>query len=647
MPEKQKKNIQHTVVKQEKTNQHTANNNRTGVPVWAPLAIIIFTGLLYTRALNNGYTYIDDDFYILKNQYLRDLSFAGIKAIFTHFYSFNYHPLTTISNLLEFSLFGLNPLPYHLFNVLFHLLNIWLVFKVTERLSGKGLTALIVCTLFAIHPMHVESVAWIAERKDVLYATFYLSATLIYLKYIDSGFNTNNYAWALLLFLCSLLSKSAAVTLPVLLVAIDIYKGRKIDAKAIVEKVPFLLLAILFGILAIMSQKAGGAISDISKSYNFIERVFLLMSGLAAYFIKLVVPYGLSAIHYFPDLHGGPLPWYYYLSLPFLLLITWLVARRSAYRKEVVFGVAFFMISMSVMLQLITVGAAMYAERYSYISYIGLFYIAGQFVADKWESPSANTVMGVCVAFMLLFAIGTWDRIGYWQNTDTLFTDIVEKNPDNWRNSLVYNSWGEAKMYEGNSKDAIDLYSKAVQLKPDYVKAYYNRGMAFDALFDFKSAVADYSKAISLKPKYPEAYNARGWAYFGLRDNNAAIQDYNTAIAMDTKYPEAYNNRGWTRYAMGDTVNALADYDQAVIINPSFAKPYYNRAAIKVNRNDLKGAIADYTTLIKIHPNDNTAYYSRGVALYMMKAPTACNDWRKAAQLGSQDAVSMIQQYCK
>lgn len=619
----------------------------TGIPAWAPLIVVLLTGLIYSKAVNSGFTYIDDDYYIIRNQYLRDFSLNGIKAIFTHFYSFNYHPLTTISNLVEFHFWGLDPVPYHLFNVLFHLLNVWLVYKVTEALSGKGITALVVSILFAVHPMHVESVAWIAERKDVLYAAFYLGAIIFYLRYIDDGAKTSNYILSLLLFTCSLLSKSAAVTLPVLLVAIDLYRGRTINMKAIIEKVPFLLLSILFGILAIMSQKAGGAITDLSTEYSFGTRAILLLSGLSAYFIKLILPFGLSAIHYFPDLHGGALPWYYYLSIPFLAALGWLVARRSAYKKELLFGTVFFLITISVMLQFVTVGAAIYAERYTYISYIGLFYIIGQFVADKWTTKSANTVMGTFVAFAVVLSILSWERIGYWKNTDTLFADIIEHNKDNWRSSFVYYYWGTAKGNDGDHMQAANYYTKAIELKPDYERAYYNRGLTFDALHDTKAAIADYNKAIAMKPGDATLYNARGWAYFESGDKAAAIKDYNMALSLNPKLPEAYNNRGWTRFNSGDTAAALADYNQAILLVPTFTKPYYNRAIIAINTNNAKGAIDDYNTLIQMNPNDDLAYFSRGVARHMINDQGACNDLRKAAELGNRDAPNAIQQYCR
>ncbi len=219
------------------------------LPSWTPIAIAAFTALLYLHSLPNNFTVFDDDVYIINNPFLKDFSARGIWAIVTSFYSSNYHPFTTLTWFFEYNLFGLNPLPFHLVNTALHVLNTWLVYKLAANLSGRQVTAAVVALLFGVHPMHVESVAWISERKDVLYAAFYLSSLLVYLRYTAQGYRQKDYVGTLLLFGASLLSKSAAVTLPVLLLAIDIYKGRKMDARAITEKIPFFVLSVVFGII--------------------------------------------------------------------------------------------------------------------------------------------------------------------------------------------------------------------------------------------------------------------------------------------------------------------------------------------------------------------------------------------------------------
>ena len=299
------------------------------------------------------------------------------------------------------------------------------------------------------------------------------------------------------------------------------------------------------------------------------------------------------------------------------------------------------------MLQLVTVGAAITSERYTYISYIGLFYIVGQFISARWESASANAVISIFAGFVLLFSIQTWGRIAVWKNSDTLFADIIDKNPNNWRDCYVWYYWGLSKSYEGKTLEAIDCYTKAIKLKPDFDRAYNTRGLAHDLQHDNKAAIADFSKAIAINAKNAEVLSNRGWSYFEMNDLKSAISDFTAAIAADSAYADAYNNRGWAWHQSGDTKSALRDYSKAIALNPTFTKPHFNRAAVYVDEKNYAAAIADYDQLIRINPEDDIAYYSRGVARMYNKDNTACRDWKKAVDLGNADAIIMVQKYCK
>jgi len=622
-----------------------------GKSKWAPIAagaaILAFTALLYVKAIGNGFTFMDDDFYILNNPFIRNFSWKGVVAIFTSFNNYNYHPITTLTDMFIYRWFGLDPLPYHLLNVLLHLLNVWLVYVFTEKISGRKMTGLVVALLFAVHPLHVESVAWVSERKDVSYTAFYLAALIIYLRYLYSGQQAKYYALALLLFLASLFSKSAAVTLPVLLVAIDAYKGRKRDARALLEKIPFLLLSIVFGILAIKSQGSGGAINDISLYFNFVNRFFLFTSGIAFYVIKLVFPFDLNALHFFPYLAGNILPWYYYLSLPFLVMLAWLIARKNTYRMDIVFGSSFFLITISVMLQIVPVGASLVAERYTYVPYIGLFYIAGQWIADNYLQRK-KIIVPVFSAVIVVFTIQSWLRIDVWKDTNTLFTDIVEKNPGNWRDGMVYNSWGDFEKYYGDNKAALQKYSEAVRLFPRYPLAYYNRGNIYEETGDIRSALSDFDNAVKLNPGHANYYNSRGWAYYQLGNKQAAVVDYNEALSIDPNFPEAYNNRGWAYYESGDLKSSANDFSKAIMVAPGYAKPYYNRAMIRVKSGDMAGAVEDYNSLIMLNGDDALAYYNRGIIRMNQKnMQGACADWKKSVELGNKEAEDMLRGYCR
>ncbi len=621
------------------------NKAEGSIPKWAVAALIVFTALLYGRSLYNGLTLMDDDYYIINNPFLKDFSWHGVKAIFSSFYSANYNPFTTLTWWFEYNTFGLNPFPYHVTNLLLHLLNTLLVFKLSERLSGKQITALVVTVLFAIHPMHVESVAWVSERKDVLYTAFYLLSLLVYLRYLSLGLNAKYYWGVLLLFLAALFSKSAAVTLPVLLVVIDVYKGRKINGRAILEKVPFLLLSVVFGVVNIIAQGAVGAINDLTSSYGFVNRIFLFTSGLAAYLTEILVPLNLAVIHYLPTQNNGMLPWMYYASLPVLLIIGWAIARRSAFRKEIVFGVAFFLVAISVMLQVLAVGSMLFAERYTYVPYIGLFYLIGQMVSAGVEGKNGKAIIGVLSAVVILYSIASWQRMAVWNNDDTIVADIIDHNPD-----IYYGYWmrGNLEKAGGKLQEALQDYSHAIDLNNKFDDSYFNRGVIYDNAGNIQAAIQDYSKAITINPKSADAYNNRGWAYFRSGDVRSSINDFNQAIALKPGYAQAYNNRGWVHFNASDTLAALADYNKSIAADSVFSRPLYNRASLRTSMGDLAGAINDYNSLLKLNPEDNSIYYYRGLARLNIKDNAgACQDWNKAKTMGNEKAGQLLSQYCK
>jgi len=620
----------------------TIKNN---ISKWTLIAILMLAALLYIRALFNGFAW-DDEMYILKNPYLKDFSFKGISAIFTSFYFSNYHPLTTLTYLFEYTLYGANPLPYHLLNILLHLLNTLLVFKITEQLSGKKTTAIAVAILFAVHPMHVESVAWISERKDVLYSLFYLLSLLVYLRYVKSGYKTKFYFGTLLLFVVSLLSKSAAVTFPVLLVAIDLYKGRKINVKSLLEKIPFLLLSLFFGTLTILSQQTGEAINhNLSLYYSFSDRIFIISYAVILYIVKLFIPVNLSAIHYYPDVSGDALPWQYYGALPLLLLICLFAFKKSSFRKEFLFGFFFFLITISVMLQLIPVGMSVIAERYTYIPYIGLFYITGQLISNIEKIYLKKIVFVVLVLFALMFSYLTWERISVWKNGKVLFTDIIKKYPYNAHGYWVR---GFIQYNESDYAGALQDFNKSLQIKPGLVQYLLDRAETHGKLNNFKAALDDMNQAIGKDSSISEAFLNRGTLYDKLGDTKSALHDINKAISLNPRLSNAYNLRSVIKAKTGDLNGAMKDINISIKLVPDDAEAYSNRGHIKALLKDYKGSVEDFSYSLKLKPKNGLVYFNRGVSfLYLNDTTGACNDWEKALNLGYEAAAPALKQYCE
>ncbi len=634
-------------------NETIDQGTQFGVWKWMPFLIAVITAVVYYKAIFNSITTNDDDFYIINNPYLRDFSWHGVKVIFSTYYQSNYHPLTTFAYFVLYNLWGINPLPYHGLNIILHVINVLLVYRLVMQLSGSSVTSAIVTALFALHPMHVESVAWIAELKDVLYTCFYLLSLITYINYRCNG-GLITYAQVAVFFLLALLSKPSAVTLPLLLLLIDWYMGARINKSAIVDKIPFFALALFFGIVNIYAQKAGGPVDLLFSRFGFVNGFFMIVSGICWYLLHAIIPVQLSAFHYFPEVTDGGMPWLYYVSAPVLAGIIYLslrINRHSSMYRDYWFGIAFFVISISVMLQILSVGSALTAERYTYVPYLGLFYILGQYISKLKTARNQQTGLYIIAAIVVVFSIQSYDRIGVWENDETLFTDVIEKNAGAKDVNVIYLLRGNYRSSINDITGAIADYTKAIEINPGFAfaaNAFFARGVAMDKTGNLKSALADYSRAIDLNHTMPEAYNKRGYALFRTGSVQNAIDDFATAIKLKPNYPEAYNNRGWALQNSGSIPAALRDYDKAILIAPEFDKPYYNRAALKSNAGDWSAALADYATILKLHPDDNRTMYFMGQAYFNLNnKQQACSLWQQAAQQGNIDARQSLQRYCQ
>jgi protein O-mannosyl-transferase len=615
------------------------------IPSWALPALLVITAAMYLPAVFNGFVHLDDNVYILENTAIREFSLSNIREIFTSFYFANYHPLTSMSYLMEYSIFGPNPMVFHLLNVLLHLVNTYLVFRLAGALGGSRITALAVAALFALHPMHVESVAWVSERKDVLYTAFYLLALLTYLRYSESVYRYRFYIYTLLLFVASLLSKSAAVTLPLMLIAIDLYRGRKVNRRMLLEKVPLLALSAVFGVLALLSQQAGLAVNEVSQFYSVFDRIFLTTYALSFYLVKAVVPFGLCVMHYYPNKMDGLLPWEYYASLPCILMIVFAVLRRTAFRRELLFGFGFFLIALAPMLQIISVGPALTAERYTYVSYIGLFFIAGQWLAHRLQGRGRNIAFLVFGVFLLVCSILTFNRIGVWKDSETLLADVIKKHPDN---HIAYWVRANISRTQGEYAAALPDYNQTLRCKPDFLPALKARSEALMELEDYRSAIADLNLAISLDSADASLFTNRSKAQYETGNLSAALLDCERALTLDSASARAYNNRSLLRARAGDLEGGLSDINKALHYGQGDAESYGTRANILFLMQDLRGSLEDYGRAIELKPDKASLYFNRGYArLSLSDSSGACHDWQTALQMNFRPAEQALSQHCQ
>lgn len=479
--------------------------------------LLIITLAFYWPSLSNQLTNWDDQEYITFNKNLADASFEK------HFSEVpevmgNYHPLTMVTlawdyaNAYDESTGIIDPVPFHRTNLLYHVLNTLLVYLLIFKLSKSNTAAAFTAAVFALHPMHVESVAWASERKDVLYTFFYLGGLLTWVHFIDGKNKVLTYVLTFALFILALFSKAVAVSLPLALLAIDYYRARKWNWKIVVEKIPFLVLSVWFGYIAIEAQRNFESLSG-NETWSLGERLLFACYGTTQYVIKFFAPFNLSCFYPYPS-PGYPLHFMYYAGPVFVAVILYLLYRYRR-NREVMFGSLFFFITVALVLQIMSVGGAVMADRYTYLPYVGIGFIMGMMVDKVIQKKMAQKQMAVFVpfAFILLLSLLTWQRTLVWQNSITLWTDAESKEK---LSPKIYNNFGDAYNIAGEYQKAIEMLDKAIVLNSTYPDAYYNRGRSWFFLNQLQKSVDDYTKAIEYNPRLSQAWYNRAGTYFNM-----------------------------------------------------------------------------------------------------------------------------------
>lgn len=609
--------------------------------------LILITVAIYFRSLNNKFTIWDDDVYITENPDIRTLHGDSIvytvQKTFKTYVVGNYHPLTMLTYCLEYQKFKLRPKPYHLTNLILHVLNTLLVFGFIWLLTGQRWTSFITSLLFAIHPMHVESVAWVAERKDVLYSFFYLSGLCTYILYLKK----EKSAWRLyiltfLIFGLAFLSKAMAVTLPIVFFAIDYFLGRKFTFKTVLEKLPFIILSVVVGYIAIDAQKLSHALEGIIY-YSFFDRVLFVCYGIIMYLWKLLLPFDLSCFYSYPVKGEGWYPILFYVAPVLLFGLLFLIYRSKQYGKDIVFGFAFFFITIVFVIQILPVGGALMADRYTYLPYIGLFFIIAGWINTLIQNKSKYipSIIALFILFVVALCFLSSQRTKVWHDSISLWSDAIKKND---REDILYKSRGIAYTKEKQYDRAIKDFDRAIELRPKNPDVFYERGFAYNQKGNFQEAIRDYSASIyyldlindssefnRYQLKYEKAYNNRGSAYGYIGKLNNAIDDFTAAIKNNPTFSDAYNNRGMTYRQMGKYKEAINDFNSAIRYSPKYKNAYCNLGVAYKSLRKLDEAIKNFNTAILIDSTYSVAYYHRGFTYYYLgKYEQAVKDYTSA-----------------
>lgn len=553
------------------------------------------TFLSFLPALGNDFVDWDDPLYVTGTPLIR-LNLHNLAVIFSDCTKL---PLTRLSLSLTHYFWGVSPWGYILVNIVLHLVNAVLVFLLSRRLLHlAGIKAdlplsLIVAALFGVHPLHVESVVWVTERKDVLYAAFFLLSLLNYLAFLRDR-KPAFYLASLGLFILSLLSKTQAVHLPLVLFAVDYLAGRKaFDRRALLEKFPFFLLALVAGLLALRHQ--GNVLGETPQllgpeaGFPLLERIALAGYAFFQYLIKTIFPFPLSAIYPYPD----KLPIYYW---PLPLLAGILLGGVFWYLRQsrlVVFGALFFVLNLALTFQVFTqVTPSVMNDRYMYLASIGLFLIMGAAI-QRWgfENNRQKWFLGGLMFYLLFLSVLTFERTRVWRDSFALWNDVIAKQE---RALPAWNNRGNQKAAGGDFSGAVLDFNRAVALAPANPVGWTNRGTAKIQQGDLRGALADLDRAVALNPPYAEAFLNRGGAHGRSGNLEQAAADFSRAVQLLPEDFRGYIGRGFVRLELGDYPAALSDFDRAIFLNEGIGKMFWGRGTARYALGDHQGGCRDF-----------------------------------------------------
>ncbi|MCF8373641.1 MAG: tetratricopeptide repeat protein [Bacteroidales bacterium] len=538
------------------------------------LLVLIIVSIAFYPSLQNNFTNWDDDLNVLENQHIKELSWENVKAWFTQDFVNHYVPLVMVSYSLEYKFFGLDPFAYHTVNLLLHLLNCCLVFWFIYLLWPKPGVAFITALLFGIHPLHIESVAWISERKDVLYAFFFLFSLIAYMYYKKQDRRVFYYG-SIGLFLCSLLTKSMAVTLPFVLLLID-YPIKGFNKKWVQEKIPYLLLSVVFALITLkITYGNSSGLENQYPSFSLLRNFLVANYGIVFYLQKIFLPINLSAFYPYPADLGSTIPKIFFLSPVIVIALVVGLYFVKKHTTGILFGGLFFVITIFPVLQLIPAGNAITADRYPYIPSIGIFFIVGVFLYRLWNMNSIHIKAIRLIAIVPMLAITcllvaqTRQRCLVWKDGISLWSDVTSKYPDV---DFAHHNLGNAYLDAGLFNESISSFNETLRINPKYLDSYISKGFALQKMGMLDKAMGEFEKVLKIDPDNYEAYVNLGISYFAKGFLDQALIEYSKAIEINPENENAYFLLGLVYLKMNDLNRAIIQWNNTLRINPKHEK---------------------------------------------------------------------------
>jgi tetratricopeptide (TPR) repeat protein len=630
-------------------------------PVWLLATVLVLVTLaLYWPATRYDFIGLDDPQFVTDNPHVQDgLSWADVKWAFGNTdRAVSWVPLLWLSHQLAWQLFGANPWGHHLINVLLHAANTALVFLVFRRMTAATWRSLILAALFGLHPLRVESVVWVTERKDVLSTLFFLLTLLTYVQYaqepgarskqqgISAPLILAPYCWSLFFFACGLMSKPMLVTVPFVLLLLDYWPLGRVTGDErwvtrirhlVFEKIPFFGLATVASVVTFVAQKTGGAVAQL-ENLPLGARMGNALISYCRYLEKSFWPMDLAVFYPHP---GNWPPAEVLLAGGLLLGVTGLFIVLGRRYPFMLTGWLWFCGMLVPVIGLVQVGEQSMADRYTYLPSIGVLILvvwSAHELTSRWRHQRIILLAAGLTVVVLCIKL-TQRQLGYWRDEEMLFRHALTVTQDNY---LAYKALGDALFNKGQIDEAIDQYNEAIQLKPYFVNAYYTLGIALLKEGRTDAAIRQFQEAIRFKPAFADAHNALGSAWLGKGRIDEAIRQFQEAIRLKPDDADARYNLGNAFRRTGQIDEAIRQFQKVIRLTPNDASAHNNLGTVLGMQNQIEKAISQFQEAIRLKPDYAYAHYNLGNALLLAnQTNSAINQFQEAIRLEPNDTFAL------
>jgi len=530
------------------------------------LVLAAITFAVFGQTLTHEFINLDDEGYVYDNQMVaQGLTLKGIVRAFTGFHADNWHPLTWLSHMLDCQFYALNPAGHHFTNVLLHTVAVILLFLILRQMTGALWRSAFVAAVFAIHPLRVESVAWVSERKDILSGLFFMLTIGAYVRYARRPWSLARYGLVVLLFAMGLMCKPMLVTLPLVLLLLDYWPLQRVEHRKlsglVMEKLPLLALSAASCVVTLLAQHK---VIKSAESFSLPLRFGNALVTCMVYLREMVWPAGLALFYPYPQ-NGLP-AWEEALAGTLLAGLSAVALWQRRTRPWLLIGWVWYLVMLLPVVGIIQVGQQAHADRYTYLPQIGL-YVAVTWLVAEWRI-SRMALGGLMAGVLAVLMVCAWKQATYWKSSETLWTHTLACTTGN---DLAHFNLGILLLQKGSADEGIDHLQKALQIRPDYAEVHNDLGIILLQKGSVDEATAHFQKALQIRPDYAEAHSNFGILLLQTGRADEAIDHFQTALQIRPDYAEACNNLGHALLQKGRVDEAIACCQKALAINPGYS----------------------------------------------------------------------------